>query len=253
MRVLPVTTLLLLALALTSPVQGQTMQTAPFVVGSNKSYCHVDDAADAVWMNTNETDGDEAPHEIFGASDVQVPVVGIGADPVANEAFEVRIPLMPGLSQNLAIGGTVTVQAYIGGGAFSAGSANIATSLAAGGTELGAAEAKMHQMTPKNTNAPQVGVTYDPISWTFDVADVTVAAGTTLEWVIEGTVTGNNVFISCFEARGRSYIDIPVLAATGGNASENSMDERVERELPTAPLPLILVAFIALALVRRRL
>lgn len=195
-----------------------TASPPPFAAGANKSYCHVVDATNTIWMNTLEVDGEEVPYELFGEPAATDPVVGVGIDPVVDEAFEVRIPLSPALAQTLVLKGTVSATAYIGSGAYGGGSASIGIALVAGGAELGSAAEKDHRMAPKNGNAPQLGTTYEPISWTFDLAEATVPAGTTLEWVISGSATGNNVFLACHAARGRSFIEIPVVSATGGSA-----------------------------------
>ena len=201
---------LLLLAALATPTLSQSTATPPaFAVGANKSYCHAVDATNAVWMNTQMDDGDGVPYEFFGEPTATDPVLGAGLDPVLDEAFETRIPLSPALAQDLSIAGTVTVDAFIGGGTYTAGEASIATSLVAGGAVLGAAEAKDHQMSPA-----QSGQTYNAISWTFDVPSTEVPAGTLLEWVISGTASGNNVFLACHEARGRSSITLPVTAAS---------------------------------------
>lgn len=196
----------------TFPVQAQSVATPPdFVVGPNKSYCHVTDATNTIWMNTLEDDGDGVPYEIYGEPAFTDPALGAGQDPVVDEDFETRIPLSPALAQDLVLEGTVTVQAYIGGGTYTVGRGSIGTSLVAGGAVLGEAAAKTHQMAPS-----QAGATYTAISWTFDVSSTTVPAGTLLEWVISGSASGNNVFLACHEARGRSYIELPIVSAAGG-------------------------------------
>lgn len=207
--------LLVVALALPAAVQAQAASAPPFVTGPNKSYCHVIDASNTVWMNTLEADGDEAPYEIFGAPATTVPVANLGVDPVTQTAFETRIPLAPALTQSLVLEGTINVQAYIGGGSATAGTASIAAKLFVDGAQVAAAAAKSHTMTP----AAQAGMTYNPITWTMAVAGVTVPAGATVEWVLSGTASGNNVFLACHAARGRSYIELPVASAAGGSGT----------------------------------
>lgn len=203
---------LALSLAMAGPVLGQATEAPAFVVGANTAYCHASEDSLQVWMNLLVDDGGGVPYYIFGESTTTVPGVGAGVDPVVNQAFETRIPLAPALAQDLTVAGTVTVQAYIGGGQYTAGQAEIGTSLVAGDAVLGSAEAKEHQMAPA-----AAGETYQAIAWEFEVAEATVPAGTGLEWVISGTVQGgNNVFLACHEARGRSSIQIPVTAASGG-------------------------------------
>lgn len=209
--------LLATALLLPSGVQAQAASAPDFTASAVKVYAHSSEDSLSVWMNTLLDDGAAVPYYFFGASDVpsaagQTPA----SDPVAGEDFEARIALTPELTQDLTLKGTVNVQAFIGGGTATTGAASIGTSLVAGGAELGKAAAKNHVMLPKPAQAPQAGTTYDSITWTFDV-DATVPKGTKLEWVISGTVYfGNNVFLSTYEARGRSYIELPVTATAGG-------------------------------------
>ncbi len=215
------------------PVQGQTTPAPAFTAAATKVYAHtsVDDLS--VWMNTLLDDGAPSPYYVFGPSAFTDPVLGLGVDPVANQAFEVHIPLTPALTQSLVLDGTVNVQAYIGGGAYSGGVANIGTSLQADGKSLGSAAAKQHIMSPKNSNAPQLGTTYDPISWSFAVSKAVVPAGATLEWILSGTaLVGNNIFLSTYEARGRSYIELPVASAGGAAALTGATAFHV---LPTGP------------------
>jgi hypothetical protein len=103
-------------LTATWPVQAQATEAPAFVEGANKVYCHASPDSLNVWMNTLEDDGDGFPYYLFGESTTTVPGVGAGVDPVVNEEFEARIVLTPALSQSITIGGTVNVQAYIGGG-----------------------------------------------------------------------------------------------------------------------------------------
>src|SRR5262245_25646098 len=136
--------LLALAALATPALSQSTASPPPFAVGDNVSYCHVTDATNTIWMNTQLDDGDGVPYEVFGDPAATDPVLGVGIDPVGAEDFEVRIPLSPALTQDLTLAGTVTVQAYIGSGAYGGGTASIATSLVAGGAEVGAAAAKDH-------------------------------------------------------------------------------------------------------------
>lgn len=199
-------------LAVPLPAASQSTATPdPLAAGAVKSYCHVLDADNIVWMNTLVDDGDAAPYEFYGAPAQTLPGVGAGIDPVAEEDFEARIALSPALTQDIVLEGTVNVQAYIGGGTYTAGSAMISSSLVADGAVLGEGEETEHTMTPK-----QAGETYDPISWSFDVPATAIPAGSVLEWVISGYASGNNIFLACHEARGRSYIELPVASASGG-------------------------------------
>ncbi len=210
MRVLAAV-LLLAALAVPAMSQS-TASPPPFAAGDNVAYCHVTDATNTIWMNTQVDDGDGVPYEIFGEPATTVPVVGLGVDPAANSAFEVRIPLSPALAQKLSIAGTVKVDAFIGGGTATSGTASIGTSLVADGAVLGSAPAKDHSMTPQT----EAGTNYNAISWTFDVAGASVPAGAKLEWVLSGTASGNNVFLACHEGRGRSGITLPIASASSG-------------------------------------
>jgi hypothetical protein len=216
-RVLGALVLLLLFLA-PIPAQAQAASAPAFVVGPNKIYAHATADSLTVWMNTLLEDGGAAPYYLTGAP---ASTTGIAMDPVANTAFTARIPLNPGLTQSLVLDGTVNVQAYIGGGAASAGVATIGTSLAVDGTVVGSAAAKNHIITGE----PQAGTTYDPISWTFPVANVAVPAGATLEWIVSGTVlVGNNVYLAAHVARGSSYIEIPVASLAAGGPGGNGTD-----------------------------
>jgi uncharacterized protein (TIGR03382 family) len=204
-----------------SPVQAQATSVPDFAVGDAVVYCHASADSLSVWMNTLVDDGGGTPYYLFGTSTATIPVVGAGVDPVVSQTFEARIALTPALAQDIVVAGTVSVQAYIGGGTYTAGRASIATALAVDGTDLGSAAAKTHDMTPS-----QAGQTYTAISWTFDVPEITVAAGSVVEWVLRGTVTGgNNVYLACHEARGRSAITIPITGLpVGGDAPDAPVD-----------------------------
>jgi MYXO-CTERM domain-containing protein len=224
--------LVVAALAAGSPVQAQAASAPDFAVGDAVVYCHASEDSLSVWMNTLVDDGGGTPYYLFGASTATVPVVGAGVDPVVSQAFEARIPLTPTLAQDIVVAGTVSVQAYIGGGTFTAGRGSIATALAVDGTDIGSADAKTHDMTPS-----LAGQTYSPISWTFEVPEITVTAGSVVEWVLRGTVTaGNNIFMACHEARGRSAIMIPITALpVGGDAPEAPTDDNSTTNGTTAP------------------
>ncbi len=188
-----------------------------FAAGANKVYCQA--AADqlSVWMNTAEPTG-TVPYYLTGE-----PEPNSGMDPVADEPFTARIALTPALGQDLVLDGTINVQAYIGGGSFTVAQASIETSLVVAGTAVATAAAKDHTMQPSGE-----GATYTPISWTMTVANVAVPAGALVEWVISGTVqAGNNVFLACYEARGMSYIELPVKSASAGASGLGPVVENV--------------------------
>lgn len=207
----------LAALAPAGPAQAQAADAPAFAVGANKAYCHASDDSMQAWMNLLQDDGGGVPYNIFGEPAFVDPVQGIGFDPVQDEDFVVRIPLAPAATQGLVLSGTVNVQAFIGSGAYGGGQGTIAASLAVDGTEVGAAEAKDHTMQPHNSNLPEGAGPYEEITWTFEVPETTVPAGGLVEWVISGHIDfGNNIFLACHEARGRSNIDLPVTATTGG-------------------------------------
>lgn len=225
-RSVPVVLSLLIAVAMLPSVTSQATEAPAFVVGANKLYCHATEDSLTVWMNALVDDGFAGPYQPTGEAAFTDPALGVGFDPVAQEAVEIRIPLTPALGQTIVVKGTVTVQAFIGSGAYGGGAASLAASLVAGTTVLGASEAVDHTMTPKNANVPDNPATgpgtgpYDEIGWTFDVPETPIPAGTPLEWVISGTIEfGNNVFLACHEARGRSNIDVPVAALDDGSAN----------------------------------
>lgn len=216
MRSLTVTTLALIGLfgALAAGAQGSA-DAPPLAIGTNKTYCHAAEDGMTAWMNTLPDDGDGTTYNVFGEPAFVDPALGIGFDPVQDADFEIRIPLSPS-TQDLELAGTITAQAFIGSGAYGGGQGSIGASLAVGGTEVGAAEPQDHTMEPHNSNAGGTGP-YEDLTWTFDIPATSVPAGTLLEWVITGHIDfGNNIFLSCFEGRGRSSIDLPVVALSGG-------------------------------------
>ncbi|MEA3136330.1 MAG: hypothetical protein QOC71_611, partial [Thermoplasmata archaeon] len=144
-------------------VQAQAASAPPFVVGDNKLYCHATTDGLTGWINALLEDGDEAPYYLTGAGTV-IPGAGIGVDPVAQEDVDAHIPLQPALAQTIAIGGTVTAQAFIGSGAYGGGIASFGVSLMAGTAVLGSAEPVDHQMAPNNGNVPGGTGPYEEIT-----------------------------------------------------------------------------------------
>ena len=209
------------------PARAQSAEAPPFVEGANTLYCHATTDGLNGWINALVEDGDEAPYYLTGAGTV-IPGAGVGVDPVAQESVDAHLPLTPALAQTIVVGGTVTAQAFIGSGAYGGGMGSFGSSLMAGTTVLGSAAEVEHQMVPHNSNDQgAAGGTgpYEEITWTFEVPETPIPAGTVLEWVISGTVeVGNNVFLACNEQRGRSNIDVPVLAVEAGGAPGNESD-----------------------------
>lgn len=223
MRSLTVTGVVALAILWTAlPVMAQGAADAPaFVVGANKAYCHTSADGNTIWMNSLADDGDGTTYNVFGDPTFVDPALGIGFDPVQDVDFEIRIPLSPAAA-GFVIQGTVSAQAFLGSGAYGGGQGTVGTSLVVDGTEVGAAAAVDHTMQPHNSNAGGTGP-YEELAWTFDVPATTVPAGGLLEWVISGHIDfGNNIFLSCFEGRGRSNVDIPVTALGAGSPGTDS-------------------------------
>lgn len=213
------------------PADAQGAADAPaFVVGPNKAYCHPSADGNSIWMNGLLDDGDGTTYNVFGDPAFVDPALGIGFDPVQDADFEIRIPLSPASADGFVVLGSVSAQAFLGSGAYGGGEGTVGTSLAVDGTVIGSAEPVDHMMLPHNSNDQgAAGGTgpYEEITWTFDIPETPVPAGSLLEWVISGHIDfGNNIFLSCFENRGRSNIDIPVtalgLGAPGGGDDGNS-------------------------------
>jgi MYXO-CTERM domain-containing protein len=209
-----------LAMALPADAQGDP-SAPPLVVGTNKAYCHTTEDGMGIWMNTLLDDGPGTTYNVFGEPAFVDPALGIGFDPVQDEDFAIRIPLSPS-TQALVLSGTVNVQIFLGSGAYGGGQGSVSTSLAVDGTDIGTGVAQDHMMEPHNSNAGGTGP-YEELTWTFEVPSTTVPAGSLLEWVVSGHIDfGNNIFLSCYETRGRSNIDLPVTSLSGGGGADGS-------------------------------
>ena len=208
MRSVRIATASLLLVVLAAPLAAaQATEVPAFAPGAFKVFAHASADSMSVWMSTLEDDG-TTPYYLTGAPTVPAVVATPALDPAVDEDFEARIALTPVLSQDLVLDGTINVQAYIGGGSATAGSASIATSLAIDGEVVASADAKDHTMQPH-----QAGSTYESITWTMSVSELAVPRDSVVEWIISGTVTaGNNVYLAAHEARGRSYIELPVVS-----------------------------------------
>jgi MYXO-CTERM domain-containing protein len=206
----------LVGLGAAAPAHAQgDPEAPPLVVGTNKAYCHAAEDGMTAWMNTLADDGPGTTYNVFGEPAFVDPVQGIGFDPVQDEDFTIRIPLSPP-SDGVVLAGAANVQVFFGSGAYGGGQGSVATSLALDGTDLATGEAQDHTMQPHNSNAPGGAGPYEELTWTLDVPATTVPAGALLEWVISGHIDyGNNIFLSCFETRGRSSIELPVSSVAG--------------------------------------
>ncbi len=186
----------------------------------------------SVWMSPSSDDG-VGPYYMFGEG-TAVPQVG-NMDPQADAAFETVIPLVPGLENDIVLAGTISVQAYIGGGAYTVGRASIGTSLLVNGEAVASADEIVHNMIPSIwVMGAGTQSTYSAIDWTMDIEETLIPAGSTLEWVLSGEVVlGNNIYLAAHEARGRSHIVLPIKAVGPFDVTAEEINV-TETETPVA-------------------
>ncbi len=202
-----------LLFAVLLPVPGAAQDaTAPHPSADERTLYAHSNVEGVAWMNTlvEDATGPETS-SAFGANPT-IPAYGESpAGPYMSEDFSFAFPLAPGLTSGLMLdpAGSVEVTTYLGGGAYTLGMVDVSTRLMAGETVIAEGASVSHRMTPKPPTTVGCQV-YDTAAWSMEVLEPTIPAGAELVWIIEGSGSWNNIFVSTSECRGRSNIVLPI-------------------------------------------
>ncbi len=195
--------------------QGQSPDAPAPSPSETTLYAHAPATQDIGWMNTLPDDG-EPDTPLFLFPDDNIDAAGAAsAAPVTVAGYQIELPLTPGLTEGLKLDpdGTIEINAHVGGGIFTAGYVSVGTRIMSGDTEVAIGSPSTKPVYPAQAN----GELYIQWTWSLEVLVDELPADQPLTWVLEGSaIVGNNLYLSTYESRGRSYVTLPITGVLGG-------------------------------------